>query len=227
MRAGVLAALAMALAGCAAQTHPNAPVAYADPADQVIAAERGFSALAEAAGQWTAFRATAHPNALLFTPRPVRAHELLAGRADPPRSVRWWPAKVAVSCDGTTAVSTGGAIWPDGSGSRFTTIWQRQADGRWQWLADQGAPVSPLPVEPAQVQRIAADCAQPLAVPPSAMSVAQGLDSDSGGGESPDGSLRWHWAIDRGALHFVVDLRRDRRYVRVIEDGAPQAGGAG
>jgi hypothetical protein len=226
MRAGaiVLAACVLALAGCAAPARHAASVTFADPADQVIAAERGFSALAQSAGQWTAFRATAHPDALMLLPHPVRAHDWLAGRTDPQRAARWWPALVAVSCDGTTALSSGGAISPNGEGNRFITIWQRQPDGRWQWVMDRVMPVAAPPVEPAAVQRIAGDCAEPPAVPPSAMSVAQGLGSDSGGGQSPDESLRWHWAIDeRGALHFVVDLRRDRRYVRVIEDGAPHS----
>jgi hypothetical protein len=223
MRRAILL-VAIAVGGCAGRDGVQETAVFADPFEQVIAAERGFSALAQSAGQWTAFRATAHPDALMFAPQPVRAHDFLAGRADPPRSVRWWPAKVAVSCDGSTAVSTGGAIYPNGSGSRFTTIWRRQGDGRWLWLADQGAPRSPVPVEPTQVERIAADCTAPLAVPPSAASIDGGLGS-SGGGESPDGSLRWHWTVDpAGALDFVVDLRQDGRYVRVIDDRASRGG---
>ena len=43
----------------------------------------------------------------MFTPQAVWAHEFLAGRKDPPQSMRWWPAESYVSCDGRTAINTG------------------------------------------------------------------------------------------------------------------------
>lgn len=104
----------------------------------VVEAERAFAALAQEKGQWTAFRATAAPDAIMFLPRASSAHAFLKDRKDPPRSVRWWPNKAWQSCDGALAVTTGGALWPDGRHGWFTTVWQKQPDGGWKWLLDHG-----------------------------------------------------------------------------------------
>ena len=105
----------------------------------VEAAERAFAAQAQREGQWTAFRTTAAPDAVMFDPEMVRTHDLLAGKADPPAAVMWWPARTITSCDGTLALSTG--PWTTRTGKAqgtFTTVWQRQAGGGWKWLYDSG-----------------------------------------------------------------------------------------
>ena len=48
------------------------------PGQTLIDAERGFAVRAQRDGQWTAFRATADADALMFVPQPVKAQELLA-----------------------------------------------------------------------------------------------------------------------------------------------------
>jgi ketosteroid isomerase-like protein len=51
----------------------------------------------------------------------------------------WAPDAVAVAADGRTAVSTGLARNAAGKViSRFTTIWRKDADGRWRAAVDQG-----------------------------------------------------------------------------------------
>jgi hypothetical protein len=102
-------------------------------------AERAFAAMAQRAGQWTAFRAFADSRAIMMAPERVDAQAFLAPLKDPPRAVMWWPAKAIPSCDGTLAVSTGPWIRDGGKATgTFTTIWRRQADGGWKWLFDHG-----------------------------------------------------------------------------------------
>src|SRR5687767_6190557 len=92
----------------AAQPTAAGPTAIgAAPARTAVGAERAFARDAQRHGQWTAFRAYAHPTAVMFTPQVVWAHEFLRGRKDPRESVRWWPARSYVSCDGRIAVNTG------------------------------------------------------------------------------------------------------------------------
>ena len=43
-------------------------------------------------GQWTAFRKYADETAVMFTPQAVWAHEFLASRKDPPKSIHWGPS---------------------------------------------------------------------------------------------------------------------------------------
>ena len=66
-----------------------------------IDAERAFAADAQKNGQWTAFRNSAAPDAVMFVPEKVNAQAWLKDRADPPVSVFWWPGRSYVSCDGS------------------------------------------------------------------------------------------------------------------------------
>jgi ketosteroid isomerase-like protein len=60
----------------------------------------------------------------------------------------WAPDAVAVAADGRTAVSTGPVRTPDGKMvSRFTSIWRKDADGRWRVIADQGVDACECPPE--------------------------------------------------------------------------------
>ena len=54
----------------------------------------------------------------------------------------WAPDAVAATADGRYAVSTGLARDPKGNViSRFTSIWRKDADGKWRVVADQGVDV--------------------------------------------------------------------------------------
>ncbi|WP_106407395.1 hypothetical protein [Sphingomonas jatrophae] len=102
-----------------------------------IDAERAFAAMAQAKGQWTAFRHYAAPEGMMFVPEPVKAQEWLKDRKDPPQALRWSPTANFVSCDGSFAVNTG--EWRGGKAAGyFTTLWQRKAVGGWHWLIDAG-----------------------------------------------------------------------------------------
>lgn len=117
----------------------------------VVDAEEAFAALAQKRGQWTAFRATAAPDAIMFLPNATRVQDWLKDRKDPPVSVKWWPTKAWQSCDGSLAVTTGGALWPDGRHGYFTTIWKRQPDGGWKWVLDHGDYIDAPRVPPKRV----------------------------------------------------------------------------
>lgn len=221
-RALAAALLLLPLTGCISAGIGAARYAAheSDPAVQVERAERDFARMAQAQGQWTAFRATAAADALMFVPQPVDAQAWLAGRADPPRSVAWQPHAVYVSCDGDTAATTGAAQWPGGSHGMFTTIWKRQADGSWKWIADHGAPVSVARAAPASTLHRRARCAANATLDRPAALVRDAADA-VGGGASEDGSLHWHYVVrPNGALRFVVDLESAGRHQRVIDDGA-------
>ncbi len=219
-RHGLLLVAGLSLPGCIAVGAASYAAHRADPAVQVERAERAFAALAQTDGQWTAFRATAAPDGLMFVPLPTNALRWLEGRADPPRSVSWQPHGVYVACDGATAATFGAAQWPGGSHGRFTTIWQRQADGTWKWVADQGGEVAqPLPA-PVTVLHRRARCDVPATRADPAALARDAADS-VGGGQSRDGSLRWSYVVrPNGALRFVVDLENGRAFDRVIDDGA-------
>ena len=59
--------------------------------------------------------------------------------AKPPFS--WAPDRVEVLDSGTQALSTGPVLDPDGKRvGTFTSIWRREADGKWKILFDSGCP---------------------------------------------------------------------------------------
>jgi hypothetical protein len=115
-------------------------------APTTIDVERAYAALAQTKGQWTAFRATAAPDALMFVPEPVQAAQWLSERRDPAVSVMWWPSRGWISCDGRLGINFG--PWVRRGGhllGTFTTIWAKQPDGDWKWQLDLGG-VSPRAV---------------------------------------------------------------------------------
>jgi hypothetical protein len=124
MRRLLAAALALTLAGCGGSPDEfrNRPLA-ANPS-AFIAAEIRFAQLAQEKGQWTAFRETAHPDAVMFVPERVRAQDWLKSQTDPAEAVKWQPHAVYVSCDGNSGATTG--AWQKGSANGyFTTVWAR------------------------------------------------------------------------------------------------------
>ena len=101
-----------------------------------VDAERKFSRDAKTRGQWTATRAYADADAVMFTPQAIWARDFLKGRKDPRAAIRWSPNASYVSCDGRTAVNTG--PWQTADGRQhgfFTTVWQ-QDKGQWHWTSD-------------------------------------------------------------------------------------------
>ena len=166
-------ALGLALAGCAANSAPaprgDGPQARGIAApSRIVATEIAFARAAREEGQWSAFRDYAADDAVMFVPQAVSAGSWLKGRADPAQAVAWQPHAVWMSCDGSLAVSTGAAQYPDGSSGYFTTVWQRQKDGEYRWIMDAGGTLAEPLKEPEFVDAQVAACGglPPIAAAP-------------------------------------------------------------
>lgn len=200
----------------------------AAPVSSVIDAEYDFARDAQRMGQWTAFRKWADQDAVMFTPQAVWARDFLRGKKDPPQSVRWWPARSIISCDGRTAVNTG--PWVSGDGKKhgyFTTVWQRDK-GMWRWVYDGGeARSGPLPTLPRPVvNRAACRGKAPGApiIPPPPLTPKQSMKTpvDNGRGQSADRTLGWDWKVDtKGGRIFRVYLWGGRSYSQVLYNDVP------
>ena len=186
-------------------------LAAAAPASAVDA-ERAFAAMAQTQGQWTAFRAFAAPEAVMFVPEPVNAQEWLRDRSDPPQSVMWWPAKAFVSCDGSVAVTTGPWVRAGGtSHGYFTTVWSRQADAGWRWLLDHGDALAAAMPAPETVEVHKPNC---TGMPIRNLRVRTGE-----GGSSRDASLLWNWQVlEDGGRTVSVSFWNGRGHELVLED---------
>ena len=174
-----------------------------------VEAERAFAADAQAMGQWSAFRKWAADDATMFVPQPVKAQAWLRSRAEPARAVAWQPAESFASCDGKVAVNTGPWQRPNGSVGYFTTVWVRQADGRWRWVMDGGdrlyAPHWPASVRP-NVRRAACHASREFLVE------VDPQGGQTGSGSSPDGTLRWFWCVrPSGERDFTASISTGAR----------------
>lgn len=226
-----LAAVLAATPALAQYRRDDRVVGHANPGG-VVAEELAFARLAQEKGQWTAFRETATRDAVMFVPQMAYAQEYLKGRADPEKAVQWQPHQVWSSCDGTLAVTRGAWQRPDGTSGWFTTVWQRQKNGRYKWVLDQGDAL-PMPLDaPDMIVAKVAEC------PPGYRS-GRGvkikdfkgklppLDPAQRRGQSLDGTLGWQSTTGPdGARRFVVAMQIDGARTTVqdvqVEAPAPQ-----
>src|SRR3546814_3903299 len=106
MRRPLAAALALMLAGCGGSSDDfrNRPLA-ANPS-AFIAAEIRFAQRAQEEGQWTAFRETAHPDAVMFVPERVKAPDWLKSQKDRKSVVKGKSVSVRVHIGGRRILKT-------------------------------------------------------------------------------------------------------------------------
>lgn len=217
MRIGGLAALAMLLlAGCAGQGAGDRfkrPLAVNPSA--FIAAEIGFARLAQEKGQWTAFRETSHPDAVMFVPHRVKARDWLKSQTDPAESVKWQPHAVYVSCDGNAAATTG--AWQKGAASGyFSTIWLRDPrSGEISWVLDHGDTLSaPRPAPDFIASRQASCEGRPAP--------AGTADENAAGavlGQSADRTMSWSSIVrPDGSRSIVVRIWNGKAMEELITD---------
>jgi ketosteroid isomerase-like protein len=122
--------------------------------EDVLAADRAFSAAATARGARAAFTEFADPQAIMFRAGvgPVKGLDAIARVfEDPPAATPTWePAAAEVAASGDLAYSWGAFVWtpvpggplagkPPATGY-YVSIWKRQPDGRWKWVVDLGVP---------------------------------------------------------------------------------------
>lgn len=196
---------------------------YANPS-AVIAAELAFAQSAQDKGQWTAFAASAAPDAVLFKPQMVWAQQWLNGRANPAVARKWQPYEVWSSCDGAV-VASHGAWQESGEFGWFTTVWQRQPDGSYKWVLDHGDVLRQALPAPEMLSAHVADCPERTrrsggrpdgkrAKPKKAKTVKlkdlPPLDPTHRAEAAPDGSLRWDVTVaPDGARKFAVFWKKD------------------
>lgn len=171
----------------------------------VVAAESAFARLAQDKGQWKAFEETAAEGAVMFTPQRVLARDWLKGRKNPEQAVRWQPHDVWMSCDGTYAVSHG--AWQNGdTAGQFVTVWQRQKNGDFKWVLDQGAPLAqPLPQPEMIAGRVATCRAKAGGTDRPNKSLAALPVADPAAGASGDQTLEWRTEVrPDGSRSFVA-----------------------
>ncbi len=189
-----------------------------------VEAERAFSRDAQINGQWTASRAYADPDAVVFTPQAIWARDFLSSRKDPPAAMRWSPNASFVSCDGRVAVNTG--PWQNANGRQngfFTTVWQ-QNEGQWRWVSHgihtlkKRLAARKVPVAHIGSCRGRAP-GPPLMAPPSAKESPGGVvPDDFGRGYSEDRTLGWDWRVgSNGARRFRTFLWNGHGYTVALE----------
>jgi hypothetical protein len=114
-------------------------LAQVDPAP-VVAAERAFASDGLALGIKGSFLKHSAPEAIVFAPDPVKAHDLYGARPDqkgPP--LVWWPLWAGIARSGDLGFTTGPATYDGKPSGWYFTVWARQPDGAWKWLYDGGA----------------------------------------------------------------------------------------
>lgn len=197
----------------------------------VLVAEIAFARMAQDKGQWTAFRATATPDALLFVPQPVLAQTWLKGRADPPQAVKWQPLKLFMACDGRTGASTGASQFPGGAVGYYTTVWQNLEKPRakkpdWKWVLDHGRLLKdPRSGDEMISSRTAVCTGNPKAALGAIPMGPAPKDADpiapqpSGARASADGTMVWRWDVrSDGSRSITIDLWNGSGFDTVVRD---------
>ena len=114
--------------------------------EEVLAAERAF-ARTMAERDFAAFGRYIAADCVFFSGNtPLRGRDAVLAAWKPffdgaQAPFSWEPDQVEVLASGDLALSTGLVKTPAGPvTARFTSIWQRQADGRWLVIFDKGGP---------------------------------------------------------------------------------------
>jgi hypothetical protein len=214
MRRLAIAVLSLSVvAGGAVMARQRDPLA-ANPS-AFIAAEIGFSRLAQEKGQWTAFRETSAPEAVMFVPQRVNARTWLKSQKDPAEAVKWQPHAVYTSCDGNVGVTTG--AWQKGpANGYFTTVWLRDPKkGKLAWTLDHGDTLATPREAPDFIGSKQAVCGSRPAVP----IAAGGEGDDMAVGLSPDQTLSWTSTVRADKSRRVtIRLWDGKEMATVIDD---------
>lgn len=207
---GALVVSALAASPAHAQRRARTPAANPSA---VIAAETAFARQAKEKGQWTAYRANAARQAVMFVPQMVLAADWLKDRVDPAQPVTWQPHIVWSSCDGSLVASHG--AWQNGPSRTgyFTTLWQRQKKGEYRWVFQHGDMLA-FPLDPPEmIAALVAECPdrdQPRPKKKKDRDPDIAWDPAQRSGQSDDGTLAWEVTVTPdGARNLSVNWRKD------------------
>lgn len=126
--------------------------AHAESPASVLAADAAFAARADSAGPAVAFAAYAADDGVSLGARPVPA----CGKAQigaqfegsGPGDLRWAPSVGDAAASGDLGYTVGSATVRGQTGtfhSKYITVWKRQADGSWRFVADGGNAMPAVP----------------------------------------------------------------------------------
>lgn len=227
----ILAAILATTAACAAGPARDPAVRTLAPRGEpstVIAAELAFARAAREDGTWTAFRAYSTADAVWPAPNWQNVQSALKGQADPARPIVWGPDMVWTSCDGSFALSTGPATHPSGARTRFATIWQRQNDGEYRWVLDQGFDLEDGYAAKEMIAGRKAEC--PKGTPNRLRRDPKARRGEAWqSGRSDDGTLEWRTDLAPDCSRtFVVTARKGTEMTEVFRrvSSPPAAEGA-
>ena len=160
MRVDRLASFALALLvalPAAAPAFPLVQKVTAAPEGDALAmvtAERAFCKKAADSSIRDAFYEYMANQAVIFRPGPVNAKEFYLGRPSNPGPVlNWWPTYAEIAGSGELGWTTGPWEYrsekdkPAEAFGHFATVWQRQLDGKWKVLIDEGHSCAQPPAE--------------------------------------------------------------------------------
>jgi ketosteroid isomerase-like protein len=158
--------------------------------ERVVASERAFAARAQVVNARQAFVEYFAPDAIFFAPFAAPAFPRLRESADWGVNIQWRPAAAAISGAGDMGYTTGPAEYrpsadaaPTGFG-HYTSVWQRQPDGRFLVVIDVGidhpAPPARIPDWSPPAQSPAAAPALELAQRRAALEELRSLDAQVG-----------------------------------------------
>jgi ketosteroid isomerase-like protein len=143
-----LAVVAAGSITATARAQDSTPV---KPIDQIVAAERSFSAMSLEKSMRDAFVMYLANDGIVFRPLPVLGKPVWEARTATPSKLVWEPSRAEASAAGDLGWTTG--PWEfrppaDSTGApppadqiahgHFTTVWAKQADGQWRAAIDIG-----------------------------------------------------------------------------------------
>ena len=223
----LFAAPVLALAACASgpsyplgsTVHGPATKRALDPVGEpgsVAAADLAYAKAVREEGANAALGRFADSGALLHVAGgPADAARQLAGDPQSAQVLRG-PRRVWSSCDGSLAVSTGRFQRADGLVGNYTTVWELQSDGEYEWTyelreIDDPQPPPPPPntapdedtivvQELVSIEGRVADCGSAGARP----AATSAGSTASGGGQSRDGMLAWTWSQEADGTRRVA-----------------------
>jgi ketosteroid isomerase-like protein len=133
--------------------------AHADAFAEMVAAERAFAADALARSVRDAFITAAADEGVVFSSGPRNAKAFWTARPASKARLEWAPEAGEVAASGDLGYTYGPwRLTPEGEEKptafgHFFTVWQKQPDGTWRWLADKGITHEEQPLPTAVVRR--------------------------------------------------------------------------